>query len=201
MSRLLVIMTMSLLLFGGATFASGWYLVRNLPTIALDALPAPPPCPAGIQAPVDVNDRVARFILAVEGNSPPSLPWPVPPDQLTRYVADLSIPEPAPERRSYLSRLARALQLGLFFRRSEIESAFLARVYFGKAAFGYRCAAQVYFGKAASELNQEEAIFLAGLPKAPNRNIGDTSADEAHRRKTLASLRRHGLIGEATTSN
>ncbi|WP_448952646.1 transglycosylase domain-containing protein [Labrys neptuniae] len=198
MRRLLPIITMSLLLLGGATLAFGCYLVRNLPTIAFDNLPSAPPCPAGAQGSVDLNDKVARFVLAVEAGYPSGHLWQLLPDQPTRYVADLTIPEDAPEQRNHLLQWVRALQLWIAYPRKEIETVFLERVNFGKGALGYRCAALIYFGKAADELGDEEAIFLAGLPRAPSLYSSDAKASAARRQKVLDLLHDGGLIGDAT---
>ncbi|WP_454814132.1 transglycosylase domain-containing protein [Labrys neptuniae] len=154
-------------------------------------------CPvAGTEGSADLTDKVARFVLAIERGDLSDRFWSISPDMPVGYVADQIFPPDASEGRNHLLRWVRALQLRLTHARTEIDRAFLERVYFGMGAYGYRCAAMVYFGKAASQLNDQDAAFLAGLIKAPSIYGRDQTASAKRREQVLDTLRRRGLIGE-----
>lgn len=55
-------------------------------------------------------------------------------------------------------------------------------IYFGSGYYGIYDAAKGYFGKEASELNEYEAVMLAGLLNAPSAYSPDTSPELAKQR-------------------
>ena len=61
-----------------------------------------------------------------------------------------------------------AIKLDSFLTKEEILEIYLNEIYFGRGAYGIVAASDVYFRKDISDLNVEEAAFLAALPKAPN---------------------------------
>jgi penicillin-binding protein 1A len=60
-----------------------------------------------------------------------------------------------------------ALMLEREYSKDEILERYLNTVFFGNNAYGIQAAAEVYFGKTAKELTFTEAVFLAGLVRAP----------------------------------
>jgi penicillin-binding protein 1A len=61
-----------------------------------------------------------------------------------------------------------ALMLERRYTKSQILQRYLNTVFFGNNAYGIQAAAEVYFGKTAPELTFTEAVFLAGLVRAPS---------------------------------
>ncbi len=53
--------------------------------------------------------------------------------------------------------------------KQRILELYLNEIYLGSGAYGVAAAALTYFGKPLDDLSLEEAAFLGGLPKAPNR--------------------------------
>jgi penicillin-binding protein 1A len=51
--------------------------------------------------------------------------------------------------------------------KNQILERYLNTVYFGNGAYGVQAAAEVYFGKKASQLDQADAVLLAGLIRNP----------------------------------
>jgi len=51
--------------------------------------------------------------------------------------------------------------------KNEILERYLNTVYFGNGAYGVQAAAEVYFGKRASQLDQSDAVLLAGIIRNP----------------------------------
>jgi penicillin-binding protein 1A len=61
-----------------------------------------------------------------------------------------------------------ALMLERQYTKDQILQRYLNTVFFGNNAYGIQAAAEVYFGKTAKELSFSEAVFLAGLVRAPS---------------------------------
>lgn len=55
------------------------------------------------------------------------------------------------------------------YSKDEILEGYLNTINFGNGNYGIENASQFYFNKSAKDLTLEEAIILAGIPKAPNR--------------------------------
>ncbi|WP_216212103.1 transglycosylase domain-containing protein [Amycolatopsis aidingensis] len=62
--------------------------------------------------------------------------------------------------------------------KSEIITAYLNTIYFGRGAYGLQTAAQAYFGKDAKDLNASESALLAGLIQQPGRSENPEVATE-----------------------
>lgn len=60
------------------------------------------------------------------------------------------------------------LKLETHYSKDEILEGYINTINFGQGCYGISEASQYYFNKKPSELNLEEAIILAGIPKAPN---------------------------------
>lgn len=60
------------------------------------------------------------------------------------------------------------LELEVHYSKDEILEGYLNNIYFGNGCYGIQNAANFYFNKDASEVTEEEAIILAGIPKSPN---------------------------------
>ena len=78
-----------------------------------------------------------------------------------------------------------ALELERRFKKDDILSIYLNRVYFGGGAYGVDAAARRFFGKSASKLNLWESALLAGSLKAPSRLAPDRNPEGAAARARL----------------
>ncbi len=104
-----------------------------------------------------------------------------------------------PRRRSFLAKLGEslaALRLEREWSKDAILSRYLNHISYGNRFRGVEAAARQYFGKAAANLSPPEAIFLAGLPRAPSRyNPWSRPAAAAARyRDSLDRLAAAGLV-------
>lgn len=61
-----------------------------------------------------------------------------------------------------------ALKIERTYSKDKILELYLNEIYLGLGAYGIAAASLVYFDKSVSELNIQEAAYLAALPKAPN---------------------------------
>ncbi|MDE0780512.1 MAG: PBP1A family penicillin-binding protein [Alphaproteobacteria bacterium] len=89
-----------------------------------------------------------------------------------------------PER-SYtrkIKELLLALALENKFKKNELLTIYLNRVYFGGGTYGVEAAAQRYFGTSARNVDIYQAAVLAGLLRAPSRLNPDNSTKAAHDR-------------------
>lgn len=66
--------------------------------------------------------------------------------------------------------------------KEDIFELYVNTIYFGSGYYGIYDAAEGYFGKEPSELNEYEAVMLAGLPNAPSAYSPDTSPELAKQR-------------------
>ena len=60
------------------------------------------------------------------------------------------------------------LKLETHYNKEDILEGYINTINFGQGCYGVSEASKYYFNKRASELSLEEAIILAGIPKAPN---------------------------------
>src|SRR5271169_4844717 len=67
--------------------------------------------------------------------------------------------------------------------KDRILELYLNEIYLGAGAYGVAAAALTYFDKSLDELTLDEAAFLAGLPKAPNRYNPARVPQAAHARR------------------
>lgn len=86
-----------------------------------------------------------------------------------------------------IRELILALELERRFRKNELLTIYLNRVYLGAGTYGVEAAAQRYFGTSARNVDTYQAALLAGLLRAPSRLNPDNSETNAHRR-TLTVL-------------
>ena len=77
-----------------------------------------------------------------------------------------------------------ALMLEREYSKEQILQRYLNTVFFGNNAYGIQAAAEVYFGKTAAELRFTEAVFLAGLVRAPSAYDPINEPDASRRRFT-----------------
>ena len=81
------------------------------------------------------------------------------------------------------------LRLEVQYSKDEILEGYLNTINFGQGNYGIENASQFYFNKSAKDLNLEEAIILAGVPKAPNKYNPVTNYDATIKRaKVIAKL-------------
>ena len=85
------------------------------------------------------------------------------------------------------------LRLEVHYSKDEILEGYLNTINFGQGNYGIENASQFYFNKSAKDLNVEEAIILAGIPKAPNKYNPVTDYE--------ASINRAKIIGEVMLNN
>jgi penicillin-binding protein 1A len=84
-----------------------------------------------------------------------------------------------------IQELMLAFWLERKFRKDEILTLYLNRVYFGAGAYGVDAASYRYFGKSARRLSVGEAAVLAGLLKAPSRYAPTSNPEDAGKRGRL----------------
>ena len=84
--------------------------------------------------------------------------------------------------------------------REKILEIYLNEIFLGQNAYGVAAAAQTYFNKTLSELNAEEAAYLAALPKAPSTYHPVRQEERAITRRNfvLREMFQNGYIDEAT---
>lgn len=81
------------------------------------------------------------------------------------------------------------LRLEVQYDKDEILEGYLNTINFGQGNYGIENASQFYFNKKAKDLSLEEAIVLAGVPKAPNKYNPVTDYNAAiSRGKVIAKL-------------
>ena len=62
------------------------------------------------------------------------------------------------------------LELEVHYSKDEILEGYLNTINFGQGNYGIQDAALYYFNKSAKDLNLEESLILAGIPKSPVNN-------------------------------
>lgn len=94
------------------------------------------------------------------------------------------------------------LRLEVQYSKDEILEGYLNTINFGQGNYGIENASQFYFNKSAKDLNMEEAIILAGIPKAPNKYNPVTNYDAAIKRaKVIAKLMLNNDVIDSETYN
>ena len=80
--------------------------------------------------------------------------------------------------------------------KEQILEGYLNTIFFGRNVYGIKAAAQAYFGKDVKDLQLQEASYLAGLIRAPNRADASKNPEAAkdRRRKALVSMLAAGHI-------
>ena len=85
------------------------------------------------------------------------------------------------------------LRLEVQYSKDEILEGYLNTINFGQGNYGIENASQFYFNKSANDLNLEESIILAGIPKAPNKYNPVINYD--------ASIKRAQIIAKVMLNN
>lgn len=78
-----------------------------------------------------------------------------------------------------------AFWLERHFKKKDILTLYLNRIYLGAGAYGVDAAAREYFGKSASKVNLAEAAMLAALTRAPSRYSPEADLKIAQQRAAL----------------
>jgi membrane peptidoglycan carboxypeptidase len=65
--------------------------------------------------------------------------------------------------------IVKAFKMSNELEKSEIITAYLNTIYFGRGAYGIQAASQAYFNKDVDKLNPSQAAYLAGIIQAPSR--------------------------------
>ena len=83
--------------------------------------------------------------------------------------------------------------------KDQILELYLNEIFLGQNSFGVAAAAQTYFNKNLTELNTEEAAYLAVLPKAPSRYHPVRQEERALDRRNfvLREMNENGYIDDA----
>ena len=105
-----------------------------------------------------------------------------------QLVRNIFFPESVRFHRSFFRKALEiylAAAITLRYDKEMILTLYLNEIYYGRYATGVEKAAEVYFGKHASELDLEEAAFLAGLPQAPNYYGNDEAAGIRRQKEVL----------------
>lgn len=79
------------------------------------------------------------------------------------------------------------LNLEVHYDKDDILEGYLNTINFGQGNYGIENASNYYFNKSASELNLEESIILAGIPKRPTRFNPVFDYDEAIKRAKIVA--------------
>ena len=98
--------------------------------------------------------------------------------------------------RSLLRKLREAtlaVKLERKFDKEEILERYLNTIYFGRGAYGVQAASNAYFDKDVSQLDMNEAAYLAGLIRAPE--AADAEAGDADK-TAEANRRRDGVLDD-----
>ena len=95
------------------------------------------------------------------------------------------------------------IKLETHYSKDKILEGYINTIYFGQGCYGISEASNYYFNKKPSDLSLEEAIILAGIPKAPNKNNPVYSLDNSIKRgKVVAEcMLNNGKIDKETYTN
>jgi membrane peptidoglycan carboxypeptidase len=92
-----------------------------------------------------------------------------------------------------------AVKLERKYDKAEILEKYLNAIYFGRGAYGVQAGSRAWFGKDVGEIGLQEATYLAGLIRAPERAGFDRFPEEATRRRdtTLEAMVDAGFLEQA----
>ena len=79
------------------------------------------------------------------------------------------------------------IKLETHYSKDDILEGYINTIYFGQGCYGISEASNYYFNKKPIDLTLEEAIILAGIPKAPNHNNPVYSYDNAIKRGKIVA--------------
>lgn len=90
------------------------------------------------------------------------------------------------------------IRLETHYTKDEILEGYLNTIYFGNGIYGVKKASLYYFNKDISDISEEEAIILAGIPKSPNNYNPVSNLESAEKRFNLVAntLYENGVLSE-----
>ncbi len=89
-----------------------------------------------------------------------------------------------------------SLEVESRYPKDKILEVYLNQVYFGNLAYGIERASQRYFSKPSSQLNIEEAAYLASLLTAPSQLSKDLKAAMQRQKYVLSKMLENGYISK-----
>ncbi|MGN0966964.1 MAG: transglycosylase domain-containing protein [Candidatus Coprovivens sp.] len=105
-----------------------------------------------------------------------------------QYVKNMYLDFDKTWKRKYEEALL-TLRLEVHYSKDEILEGYINTINFGQGNYGIENASQYYFNKHANDLTKEEAIMLAGIPKAPsNYNPVSNYKSSIERAKLISKL-------------
>ena len=105
-----------------------------------------------------------------------------------QYVKNMYLDFDKTWKRKYEEALL-TLRLEVHYSKDEILEGYINTINFGQGNYGIENASQYYFNKHANDLTKEEAIMLAGIPKAPsNYNPVSNYKSSIKRAKLISKL-------------
>lgn len=105
-----------------------------------------------------------------------------------QYVKNMYLDFDKTWKRKYEEALL-TLRLEVHYSKDEILEGYINTINFGQGNYGIENASQYYFNKRAKDLSMEEAIMLAGIPKAPsNYNPVSNYKSSIKRAKLISNL-------------
>lgn len=95
------------------------------------------------------------------------------------------------------------VRLETHYSKDEILEGYLNTIYFGNGIYGVKDASLYYFNKDISNITEEEAIILAGIPKSPNNYnpVANLEASEKRFNIVAKTLLDNGVLDNNTYSN
>ena len=95
------------------------------------------------------------------------------------------------------------IKLETHYSKDEILEGYLNTIYFGEGVYGIKNAANYYFNKEPSDLTDEEAIILAGIPKSPNNYNPISNMEACMKRVNVVKsvLKENGTITDDNYNN
>ena len=98
-----------------------------------------------------------------------------------------------------IKELILAYRISQAYSKDRVLELYLNEIYLGANSYGVTAAAQTYFNKTLSQLNPDEAAYLAGLPKEPGRlsPVHDKQAAIDRRNYVLTQMYQNGYISKA----
>ncbi len=95
------------------------------------------------------------------------------------------------------------IKLETHYSKDEILEGYLNTIYFGEGVYGIKNAANYYFNKEPSDLTDEEAIILAGIPKSPNNYNPISNMEACMKRVNVVKsvLKENGTITNEVYDN
>lgn len=95
------------------------------------------------------------------------------------------------------------IKLETHYSKDEILEGYLNTIYFGEGVYGIKNAANYYFNKEPTDLTDEEAIILAGIPKSPNNYNPISNMEACMKRVNVVKsvLKENGTITDDAYNN